>query len=200
MEQNETTVVPQDELTDRIANRLGARQQKLEQMEQWDKTPAKKSTTRLRPLFIGLAVAACLAAVVWVAPWQSSTNPLDELGIGTPEITVYRSASSDAAAINALINDEKYEEALDMVTAALSHSDDEVELAEEYAEAFGDDEAIYDTMLAYQENAQLRWMRIYLLMKLEQKKDAKRELKTYLRYREFAEHVEEAEELRKALK
>ena len=104
MEQNETTMVPQDELTDRIASRLGARQQKLEQMEQWDKAPAKRTITRLRPLFVCLAVAACLAAVVWVAPWQSSTNPLDELGIGTPEITVYRSASSDANAINALID------------------------------------------------------------------------------------------------
>ena len=200
MEQNETTMVPQDELTDRIASRLGARQQKLEQMEQWDKAPAKRTITRLRPLFVCLAVAACLAAVVWVAPWQSSTNPLDELGIGTPEITVYRSASSDANAINALIDQGKYEEALNKVEAALAHSDDEVSLAEEFADAVGDDEAIYDTMLAYQENAQLRWMKIYLLVKLELNKDAKRELKTYLRYREFAEHVDEAEELRKALK
>ena len=82
----------------------------------------------------------------------------------------------------------------------MAHSDDEVSLAEEFADAVGDDEAIYDTMLAYQENAQLRWMKIYLLVKLELNKDAKRELKTYLRYREFAEHVDEAEELRKALK
>ncbi len=56
-----------DKLTQHIAQRLGDRQHKLEQMEQWEKRIRK---ARLRPLWLALA-AACLAGVMLWAPWQS---------------------------------------------------------------------------------------------------------------------------------
>lgn len=199
MEQNEATI-PQDALTAAIAVRLGARHDKLAAMQQWEKAAQTKHRPRISPLIVAVAVAACLAAVVWVAPWSNDANVLDSLGINAPQLTEYRSAGTDAATINTLISEEKYQEALDIVTAELSRLDDEASLAEEFAEAIGDEEAVYDAVLARDQCAEMRWTRIFLLVSLGQNKEARRELKTYLRYPEGRPHIEDARALQKALR
>lgn len=189
-----------DALTQRIADRLGARQQKLDLMEQWQRS--SKGTPRLRRLYIGAAVAAGLAALTIVVPiWrQNATSPLDELGIERPQLTEYRSAESVAAEIDRLIDEENYELALRKTQKALKGSDLTLDELTYVPELWDDqEEAQYEEAAERAHNSDLRWTYIYLLLKTGDEKTAKKELKKYLKHPEYCEHEQEARELLKKL-
>ena len=198
MEQEKETIIPNDELTALITRRLGERWQKLEQMKQWEQAGSRKA--HLRPLYYVTAVAACLALVVWLKPWASSSDYLEELGIGAPTMTVYRGSTAEMKEVESLIGQEKYEEALEKVTKTLMESDWYLKTLYDMCEAMGNDEDVYEYEAEMQENSELRWARIYLLLKTGQEKEARKELKTYLRSPDYCQHLEEAKALKKKMK
>ena len=198
MEQEKETIIPNDELTALITRRLGERWQKLEQMKQWEQAGSRKA--HLRPLYYVTAVAACLALVVWLKPWASSSDYLEELGIGAPTMTVYRGSTAEMKEVESLIGQEKYEEALEKVTKTLKESDWYLKTLYDMCEAMGNDEDVYEYEAEMQENSELRWARIYLLLKTGQEKEARKELKTYLRSPDYCQHLEEAKALKKKMK
>lgn len=190
-----------DELTLRIADRLGRRQEKLDRMAEWER-PARKIAWR--PVVLSaLAMAACLVvAFVVIAPWRTTEeSPLDELGIAVPDFEDYRSAVPELSEISKLIANQQYADALPKVEAALEHSDRELR---------GLDMALLDNddeVLAYAEeaeqilNGELRWAYIYLLVREERKEEACEQLKLYLKLpRGVVQHREEAKALRKKLR
>lgn len=193
--------IPQDQLTQRIVSRLGERQQKLEQMAKWEKARDHKPIkARVRPLYYFTAIAACIAILLIVAPWSSSQDIISEMGIETPELTTYRAANAEANKISSLIKDEKYEDALTLVSAALKKSEDELKLFQDFFESMGSEEDIYELQAEIQQNNELRWTRIYLLLKLDMKKEARKELKEYLRYPDYCQHLDEAKALKEKLR
>lgn len=188
---------PEDKLTERIVSRLGARQQKLEQMAAWEQTRHK---AKIRPIYIISAVAACIVVVLLISPlWKTSTSPLDELGIGAPTLTEYRAASPEMTEINRLIKEENYVAALTKTEHALKNSDEMLGDLISVAEMSDDEDIWYDVELEYVANSELRWTYIYLLVRTENYKKARKELKRYLRDKD-CEHRTEAEALMKKIK
>lgn len=198
MEQEKETIIPNDELTALITRRLGERQQKLQLMEQWERPTSQKA--RLRPLYWVTAVAACLALVVWLKPWASSSDYLEELGIGAPTMTVYRGSTAEMKEIETLISKEQYGAALEKVTKTLRESDWYLETLYDMCEAMGNDEDVYEYKAEMLENSELRWTRIFLLLKTGQEKEASKEVKRYLRNPDYCQHLDEAKALKKKLK
>ena len=184
-----------DELTKRIVDRLGERQQKLEPMAAWERKGRRPA--RLHPLFATIAVAACIGlAVVFLPMLSTEQSLLDELDIPTPGLTEYRAATPELNEIAGLMEKEDFETALKRTETALHRSDASIKMLEEVAEDWGDDDAVrYDQDMERAVNSELRWTYIYLLIKQDRKKDAKKQLKVYLKYPEFCEHQAEAKAL-----
>ena len=193
---NEEIYVKQesDELTERIANRLGERQQKLERMAEWDRK--EKAPIRLRPIFVTFGVAACIGVLFFFTPFGESESLLDELDISAPAMTEYRAAIPEMNEIASLMEKEDFETALKRTETALNRSDESIKMLEEVAIDWGDDDAVrYDQEMERAVNSELRWIYIYLLIKQGHKKDAKKQIKVYLKYPDFCEHEVEAKAL-----
>lgn len=187
-----------DELEQRIADRLGKRQEKLEQMESWEK-PAR--TAKIRPLYMVLAAAACIVAVVLMRPlWTTAPSPLDELGIEAPQFSDFRAASPEVKKIEQMMEEGKYEEALVRIRKSLELSDWTLAELAGVADAWDSEEMEYEEEMDRLENSELRWTYIYLLIKTGDTKEARKQLKIYLKDRTHCEHREEAKELLEKLK
>lgn len=194
--QNEKWQEPvNDELTERITARLAERQRKLERMQEMER-PARR--VKFYGGAVALAVAACIAALVVFAPWKS-VSPVDELGI-SPDLTEFRSAAPDMAEIQTLLDRPDYVSALEKTEAALRHSDMEVREMSDVANYWGDEETDYEEEMERVMNSELRWTYIYLLVKNDRNKDAIKELKIYIKNKEYCEHLEEAKQLLAKLK
>ena len=199
---NEYVFVKQeaDELTQRIADRLGERKKKLERMADWE-TQEKKGFS-FHPILVTMAVAACVGALFFFSPFVGTEQSLvDEMGIESPSLTDYRAATPMMTEIAELMEKEEYEKALEKTEAALNKSDEAIKMLGDAAEAWGDDEAIrYDRELELAVNSELRWTYIYLLVKQGREKDAKKEINNYLKRPEYCEHEAEAKDLLRRLK
>ncbi len=181
-----------DPLTNRIADRLGERQQKLEQMAEWE-CSSKKS--KMRTLYYLSAIAACVVVVMLLWP-ASGLSTIEELGIGVPTMTEYRAASPDITRIEELIDKEKYAEALVLTEKVLINSDKIIEELGSVPEMRdNEEEMLYENELERVKNSELRWTYIYLLVQLERDKEACKELKTYLKEPQYCEHEEAARKL-----
>lgn len=186
-----------DELTVRIADRLGERQQKLERMVEWER---KATATNVRPMYWVGAVAACVAVVVMMMPfWGTDSSPLDELGIGAPTMTEFRAATPEASEIMRLIEQNDFEAAIAKTEAALDKSEKELKELERLTVGWDDEEMNYQLEQETVVNGELRWTYIYLLVKTDRKKEAKKQLKYYIRHHSKSENIEEARALLKAL-
>jgi cytoskeletal protein RodZ len=201
---NEDVFVKQDadELTQRIADRLGERQKKLERMADWEAQERKSARFRHIPILTTLVVAACVGALFFFSPFVGTEQSLvDEMGIEIPTLTDYRAATPDMAEITELMEKEEYEKALEKTEDALNKSDEAIKMLAEATEAWGDDEAVmYDRELELAVNSELRWTYIYLLVKQGRGKDAKKEINNYLKRPEYCEHEAEAKDLLRRLK
>lgn len=187
-----------DELDKRIIERLGQRQTKLERMAEMEREATR---TNLRPLLVALGVAACLAVAFLISPlWQSSLSPLDELGIAAPSAENYRAAQPELTEIAQLIEAQRYDEALTKAEKALCRSDVKLEELEE-ASAICDDEALdYEAEEERVYNGELRWTYIYLLVRADKNKEARHQLKLYLKDAKDVAHRDEAKALLEKIK
>ena len=176
--------IPNDELTQRIASRLGERQQKLQCMQEWDR-PVRKFP--LSHTLAMLSVAACVTLILMVAPWRG-VSPVDELGI-RPDLTEFRSGMSQMTEIQHLLETSEYEEALLQIEQMLQSYDTEIE--EMNIETNHQDEAVkYEYYMMCSMASELRWIYIYLLVQTEMNGEALKQLKHYIDDEEYAEHKE----------
>ena len=184
-----------DELEQRIIERLGSRQRKIDRMKEWESGRRRN----LRPLYVAVSAAACIAlAVVLTNPFQESGNIIEELGIEAPCMSAYRSAVPEFVEIEPLMSAGRYYEAIDVAYAALKRSDKAVKELQKQA-AWGDEEWEYELNGERLMNAELRWVYIYLLVISDCDRNAVRELKKYLENDGFCLHKAEAESMLRAL-
>lgn len=185
-----------DELTNRIADRLGERQQKLERMAEWEHTSHK---SKVRPIYWIGAAAACVAVLLLMMPFWKTTNAWDDLGLDVPSMTEYRAAIPEISSIMQMIDDKDYSSALEKTRQALERSDWMVEATEELVAGWDDEEMIYELEQEVVKNSEIRWTYIYLLVKTGKKREAKKQLKRYIKSDPYCEHLEEAQTLLNAL-
>lgn len=186
-----------DSLTALIADRLGERQRKLELMAEMERTG--KSSKRI-PMYVVSAIAACIVVLIIVVPlWKGKMSPLDKLGIETPEMTSFRAATPELTEIASLIEQQQYDKALQKTQKVLESSDRDVKGIMELLDGWYDESLMEELEQETLMNTEIRWTYIYLLVKVERYKEARKELKRYLEYGDYCEHREEAKALLKEL-
>ncbi len=199
MEQNhqENGQKDHDALDELIVSRLGERQKKLRRMEEMEHQIHRTAPIMRTVTWATVMAVACLTAFLVVSPlFRSSVSPLDELGIEQPTLTAYRAAAEEMAEINRLMERGDYEQALTKTEKALRQSDLAIREIADMADAWPDDESMeYEERLERTNNSELRWTYIYLLVKSDRLKDARRELRRYLKAADYCAHETEAKAL-----
>lgn len=179
-----------------IVARLGERKRKLERMAEMEHRMARRTTTRL---YTSIISAVALLIFVFVPLWCMQISPLDQTGISQPTFSDYRSGNADIAEITKLMNQQDYKQALTVTKKALHTSD--IALKDLYGQdvELDDEELVYEEELERNNNSELRWTYIYLLVKLDDVKEARRQLHKYLKAKNYCQHQAEAKALLKEI-
>lgn len=175
-----------------IVARLGERKRKLERMAEMEHRLARRTTVRL---YTSIVSAVVLLTLVLVPLWRMQMSPLDKTGISQPTFSDYRSGNADIVEITKLMNRQDYKQALTVTKKALHTSD--IALKDLYGKdvEFDDEELVYEEELERNTNSELRWAYIYLLVKLDDVKEARRQLHKYLKAKDYCQHQAEAKAL-----
>lgn len=178
-----------------IVARLGERKRKLERMAEMEQRLARRTTARLYTSIVSAMAAVVLLTLVLVPLWHMQISPLDKTGISQPTFSGYRSGNADIAEITKLMNRQDYKQALTVTKKALHTSD--IALKDLYGKdvEFDDEELVYEEELERNTNSELRWAYIYLLVKLDDVKEARRQLHKYLKAKDYCQHQAEAKAL-----
>ena len=178
-----------------IVARLGERKRKLERMAEMEQRLARRTTARLYTSIVSAMAAVVLLTLVLVLLWRMQISPLDKTGISQPTFSDYRSGNADIAEITKLMNRQDYKQALTVTKKALHTSD--IALKDLYGKdvEFDDEELVYEEELERNTNSELRWAYIYLLVKLDDVKEARRQLHKYLKAKDYCQHQAEAKAL-----
>lgn len=178
-----------------IVARLGERKRKLERMAEMEQRLARRTTARLYTSIVSAMAAVVLLTLVLVPLWRMQISPLDKTGISQPTFSDYRSGNADIAEITKLMNRQDYKQALTVTEKALHTSD--IALKDLYGQdvELDDEELVYEKELEGNNNSELRWAYIYLLVKLDDVKEARRQLHKYLKAKDYCQHQAEAKAL-----
>lgn len=178
-----------------IVARLGERKRKLERMAEMEHRLARRTTARLYTSIVSAVAAVVLLTLVLVPLWRMQMSPLDKTGISQPTFSDYRSGNADIVEITKLMNRQDYKQALTVTKKALHTSD--IALKDLYGKdvEFDDEELVYEEELERNTNSELRWAYIYLLVKLDDVKEARRQLHKYLKAKDYCQHQAEAKAL-----
>lgn len=178
-----------------IVARLGERKRKLERMAEMEHRLARRTTARLYTGIVSAVAAVILLTLVLVPLWRIQMSPLDKTGIPQPTFSDYRSGNVDIAEITKLMDRQEYKQALTVTKKALHTSD--IALKDLYGKdvEFDDEELVYEEELERNTNSELRWAYIYLLVKLDDVKEARRQLHKYLKAKDYCQHQAEAKAL-----
>lgn len=178
-----------------IVARLGERKRKLERLAEMEQRLARRTTARLYTSIVSAMAAVVLLTLVLVPLWRMQISPLDKTGISQPKFSDYRSGNADIAEITKLMNRQDYKQALTVTKKALHTSD--IALKDLYGKdvEFDDEELVYEEELERNTNSELRWAYIYLLVKLDDVKEARRQLHKYLKAKDYCQHQAEAKAL-----
>lgn len=178
-----------------IVARFGERKRKLERMAEMEQRMARRTTARLYTSIVSAMAAVILLTLVLVPLWRMQISPLDKTGISQPTFSDYRSGNADIAEITKLMNRQDYKQALTVTKKALHTSD--IALKDLYGKdvEFDDEELVYEEELERNTNSELRWAYIYLLVKLDDVKEARRQLHKYLKAKDYCQHQAEAKAL-----
>ena len=188
-----------DVLSAIIIDRLGERQKKIDRMEEWKRKKSFRPRI-LRTAYMVAAVAACIFAVWVFYPVQNKNmEMLENLGIVYSQ-TEFRAASQDFAEISNMIESKKYDDALVKTRDLLSQSDLVIDEFDGVGFEWNDEELMYAMEEEQLANCELRWTYIYLLVCTGERREAIKQLKIYLKQKEFCEHEVEAKRLLKELK
>ena len=178
-----------------IVARLGERKRKLERMAEMEHRLARRTTVRLYTSIVSAVAAVVLLTLVLVPLWRMQMSPLDKTGISQPTFSDYRSGNADIVEITKLMNRQDYKQALTVTKKALHTSD--IALKDLYGKdvEFDDEELVYEEEMERNTNSELRWAYIYLLVKLDDVKEARRQLHKYLKAKDYCQHQAEAKAL-----
>lgn len=178
-----------------IVARLGERKRKLERMSEMEHRLARRTTARLYTSIVSAVAAVILLTLVLVPLWRMQIPPLDKTGISQPTFSDYRSGNADIAEITKLMDRQDYKQALTVTEKALHTSD--IALKDLYGQdvELDDEELVYEKELEGNNNSELRWAYIYLLVKLDDVKEARRQLHKYLKAKDYCQHQAEAKAL-----
>ena len=178
-----------------IVARLGERKRKLERMAEMEHRLARRTTVRLYTSIVSAVAAVVLLTLVLVPLWRMQMSPLDKTGISQPTFSDYRNGNADIVEITKLMNRQDYKQALTVTKKALHTSD--IALKDLYGKdvEFDDEELVYEEELERNTNSELRWAYIYLLVKLDDVKEARRQLHKYLKAKDYCQHQAEAKAL-----
>lgn len=178
-----------------IVARLGERKRKLERMSEMEHRLARRTTARLYTCIVSAVAAVILLTLVLVPLWRMQIPPLDKTGISQPTFSDYRSGNADIAEITKLMDRQDYKQALTVTEKALHTSD--IALKDLYGQdvELDDEELVYEKELEGNNNSELRWAYIYLLVKLDDVKEARRQLHKYLKAKDYCQHQAEAKAL-----
>lgn len=178
-----------------IVARLGERKRKLERMSEMEHRLARRTTARLYTSIVSAVAAVILLTLVLVPLWRMQIPPLDKTGISQPTFSDYRSGNADIAEITKLMDRQDYKQALTVSEKALHTSD--IALKDLYGQdvELDDEELVYEKELEGNNNSELRWAYIYLLVKLDDVKEARRQLHKYLKAKDYCQHQAEAKAL-----
>lgn len=178
-----------------IVARLGERKRKLERMAEMEQRMVRRTTARLYTSIVSAMAAVILLTLVLVPLWRMQISPLDKTGISQPKFSDYRSGNADIVEITKLMNRQDYKQALTVTKKALHTSD--IALKDLYGKdvEFDDEELVYEEELERNTNSELRWAYIYLLVKLDDVKEARRQLHKYLKAKDYCQHQAEAKAL-----
>lgn len=178
-----------------IVARLGERKRKLERMSEMEHRLARRTTARLYTSIVSAVAAVILLTLVLVPLWRMQIPPLDKTGISQPTFSDYRSGNADIAEITKLMDRQDYKQALTVTEKALHTSD--IALKDLYGQdvELDDEELVYEKELEGNNNSELRWVYIYLLVKLDDVKEARRQLHKYLKAKDYCQHQAEAKAL-----
>lgn len=178
-----------------IVARLGERKRKLERLAEMEQRLARRTTARLYTSIVSAMAAVVLLTLVLVPLWRMQISPLDKTGISQPKFSDYRSGNADIVEITKLMNRQDYKQALTVTKKALHTSD--IALKDLYGKdvEFDDEELVYEEELERNTNSELRWAYIYLLVKLDDVKEARRQLHKYLKAKDYCQHQAEAKAL-----
>ena len=178
-----------------IVERLGERKRKLERMSEMEHRLARRTTARLYTSIVSAVAAVILLTLVLVPLWRMQIPPLDKTGISQPTFSDYRSGNADIAEITKLMDRQDYKQALTVTEKALHTSD--IALKDLYGQdvELDDEELVYEKELEGNNNSELRWAYIYLLVKLDDVKEARRQLHKYLKAKDYCQHQAEAKAL-----
>lgn len=190
--EREEEVQYNDELTEKIKERLGERQRKMNMMQEWE---VSKRHVTFPIAFTTIAVAACLAGALFLIPALQPQSPLDELGIVPTELTFRGGTPLETAELNHLIDTKQYEVALRKVRKELRNSDLVLKECLNIGEAVDDEELQYAYQQEHLINSEIRWNYIYLLVRMEDYAEARKQLRIYMKHKEYNEHNEEAKAL-----
>lgn len=182
-----------------IVARLGERKRKLERMAEMEQRLARRTTARLYTSIVSAVAAVILLTLVLVPLWRMQIPPLDKTGISQPTFSDYRSGNADIAEITKLMDRQDYKQALTVTEKALHTSD--IALKDLYGQGveLDDEELVYEKELEGNNNSELRWAYIYLLVKLDDVKEARRQLHKYLKAKDYCQHQAEAKALLKEI-
>lgn len=183
-------------LEDRIIAQLGRRKEMLKRIEDWEKHARIISWGKYA---FGVAVAACLVLLLVVRPFAHSEqiSPLDLLKIEQPTLVDFRGASPSAAEIDATMEIKNYGKAIIQIDEALNASIEDFGNLQDQLDP-NDEATIYESELAIAHINQLRWLRIYTLVRLERCEEAIVDLEYYVTLK--TEHQHDAIELLRILK
>lgn len=188
-----------------IVARLGERQRKMERMGAIETAVARKRKRDLSILYTAISIAACVALVVIVNPFAGSEGQQvtegyrKELAMARPDFSTFRAALPELNQVEALIDEGKYYEALDLIEVELKESDRKIKYAEKEP-CYDDEEWMYEYRAEKLLNDELRWTYIFLLVIVDCDHDAIKELKRYLKDEEFCLHREDAKDMLDALR
>ena len=139
------------------------------------------------------------ALLVWPI-YRAQMSPIDRLGIEVPSMTEFRSANAEFAEISSLVKRKNYDLALQKTRKALVQSDMAVRELDGIGMDCDNEEMAYEEELEKSANSELRWTYIYLLVRLNHNDEARKQLKIYLKNRQFCCHSAEAMALLEELK
>jgi len=166
-------------IEERIIKQLGRRKEMQDRIHNWE-CPVS-SIVRLKWALIVPAVAACVAIVLIMKPFSNSEDrsPLDQLGIEQPILSDFRAANPICRDIDLSLELKDYKKAILQIDEALKSSNEELKKFQEINTS-SDETLLYEIELANAHNYQLRWTRIYTLVRLGQYDEAIEDLRLFV--------------------
>lgn len=187
-----------DALERDIIKALGERQRKMELIAEWNKPRSRRFHL---PAFAGIAAAACIALLLVFAPWRQNAitpSPLEQWMTASTEET--RAAVVENTELTHALETKDYQKALQIVSVSITdYRQEEAQLTAQHSET-PDEETEYELEVIRSQRDEVQWLRICLLVELEQNAEALDELDAYCKDPIMKAHKEEAQQLLQKLK